>query len=127
MIKRLKFVIQITKQYPEADLGQLQHPKSLTIITKRSILDAAAALDPPLVTPNQILIKPVIWADEVTKSNFLALYNLVSQYLRSLMQPWSTWCKIKYLVWWKIKIKLSDKYHYHNMQQIFAVFSLLRI
>ena len=43
----------------EADLGLLQHPrwsaliivngwKPLTIITKRSILDVAAALDPPL-------------------------------------------------------------------------------
>ena len=38
--------------YSEADLGLLQHPRwsaSLTIITKRSILDVAAALDPPLV------------------------------------------------------------------------------
>ena len=33
----------------EADLGLLQHPrKPLTIITKHSILDVAAALDPPL-------------------------------------------------------------------------------
>ena len=39
--------------------------KPLTIIAKHSILDVAAALAPPLVTPNQILIKPVIWADEV--------------------------------------------------------------
>ena len=31
----------------EADLGLLQHPrKALTIITKHSILDVAAALDP---------------------------------------------------------------------------------
>ena len=37
----------------EADLGMLQHPKwswkPLTIITKRSILDVATALDPPLI------------------------------------------------------------------------------
>ena len=37
---------------PEADLGLLQHRswKPLTIITKRSILDVAAVLDPPLDT-----------------------------------------------------------------------------
>ena len=48
---------------PEADLGLLQHPrlerfvitvngwKPLTIIIKRSILDVAVVLDPPLKSP----------------------------------------------------------------------------
>ena len=39
-------------EFPEADLGLMQHPRSngwLTIITKHSILDVAAALDPPLM------------------------------------------------------------------------------
>ena len=36
-----------TWTFSEADLGLLQH--SLTIITKRSLLDVAAVLDPPLV------------------------------------------------------------------------------
>ena len=41
-------------QEAEADLGLLHHPrwsalKPLTITTKRSILDVAVALDPPLI------------------------------------------------------------------------------
>ena len=59
-------MIRILLHISEADLGLLQHPrmehfvitvngwKPLTIITKSSILDVAAALDPPLYIKNTI-------------------------------------------------------------------------
>ena len=37
----------------------------LTIITKRSILDVAAALDPPLITRNQLVLNYVITSDQL--------------------------------------------------------------
>ena len=37
----------------------------LTIITKRSILDVAAALDPPLITKNQLVLNYVITSDQL--------------------------------------------------------------
>ena len=52
-----KLTGNLVAAFPEADLGLLQHPrwsswKPLTIITKRSILDAAAVLDPPVSGSN---------------------------------------------------------------------------
>ena len=43
--------------YPEADLGLLQHPR-WSAFTKCSILDVAAARDPPLVIPDY---KTSVW------------------------------------------------------------------
>ena len=42
--------LNVHKTFTEAELGLLQHPRwMLTIITKSSILDVAAVLDPSLV------------------------------------------------------------------------------
>ena len=40
----------------EADLGLLQHLRWSTIITKSSILDGAAVLDPPLISADYLSI-----------------------------------------------------------------------
>ena len=37
----------------------------LTIITTRSILDAAAALDPPLITRSQLVLNYIIISDQL--------------------------------------------------------------
>ena len=50
------FVIEIVLD-KLTQIDKCQKRKPLTIITKRSILDGAAALDPPLNTTSQFLIK----------------------------------------------------------------------
>ena len=37
----------------------------LTMITKRSILDVAAVLDPPLITRNQLVLNYIIISDQL--------------------------------------------------------------
>ena len=53
-LKKIHLTDPLISAYPEADPGLLQHPRwmfqQLTVITKCSILNVAAVLDPPLRT-----------------------------------------------------------------------------
>ena len=43
----------------------------LTMITKRSILDVAAVLDPPLITRNQLVLNYIIISDQLVSNQNL--------------------------------------------------------
>ena len=66
--------------------------KPLTIITKCSIFDAAAALDPPLKVISQHVINSLIFIDKIR--NFVLLFKmrpLIASYIIELVFK-SLWC-----------------------------------
>ena len=49
----------------------------LTMITKRSILDVAAVLDPPLITRNQLVLNYIIISDQLVSNQNLYDYVII--------------------------------------------------
>ena len=114
------------------DLGLLQHPRwsAFCIITKHSILDVAAALDPPLVSEQRFSISGsssfLHMLPSESDKKFLKLFAKREDPLLFKCRPRPLRCKLGLMSWCEMKGIFSSTQEYFRISLTCFAFWLCR-